>query len=111
MPNGTTTGRESGTAAEEPREEKPSDHDRADGVAIRTDPVVGPPRRLRFDPLDNGQVDLCSEEWTGCKWRIAGRELLDGAVVETKYGDVDLFAFASYVGPYIERGADGGPDA
>lgn len=115
-----TTGREPGTADDAPREEKPSDV--SDGVAIRWGYVQGTPQRRRFEPRDDGRVELWHEEWTGCEWRVTGRGFLDDVTIETEYGDVDLFTLTSYAGPYLEIDAacqasgaeadvDGGGDA
>lgn len=100
MNSETTTGRKPGTGADAPREEKPSDV--SDGAAICFEPVVGAAQRRRFEPRDNGRVELWEEEWTGCEWQVTGRVTLDDVTIETEYGEVDLFTLTSYAGPYLE---------
>jgi hypothetical protein len=40
-------------------------------------PVRGPKRRVRFEPRSDGRWERLSEEWTGCRWRTTGREIVE----------------------------------
>jgi hypothetical protein len=53
-----------------------------DGVAVRSDPARGPPRRTTLEPAgERAGYRRCEWEWTGCQWRATGQETLDDVVV------------------------------
>jgi hypothetical protein len=48
-------------------------------ITIRRDPTSGPPERRRYEyaPGDNAGWECIEEVWTGCTWRVRGRERLE----------------------------------
>jgi hypothetical protein len=40
------------------------------------DPVAGPARRIEFAPHDGDRYCRVESEWTGCRWREVGREVV-----------------------------------
>ena len=47
--------------------------DRSDRTVVRYDPVMGPPRRVVYEPATEGFV-RSEQVWTGCRWRQTGSE-------------------------------------
>jgi len=56
--------------------------DRSDAIIVRWDPPQAPPRRLRFEPRDDGWTRF-EEVWTGCLWRVVGSERVDKVTVNS----------------------------
>lgn len=52
-----------------------------DAFRIAYSPDIGPRRRVRYQPTDNGWVRI-SERREGSAWHMEGRELVDGVAVE-----------------------------
>jgi hypothetical protein len=50
---------------------------RSDAVTVRITGLRGSPRRLRFEPRDDGNWDHYDEEWSGCEWRTKGHEVVE----------------------------------
>lgn len=59
--------------------------DRSDGFAVVYDDADGrPPRRLRFEPRDDGRWDRIEEIWSGCSyWRPVGRAVCERVELDT----------------------------
>lgn len=58
---------------------------------------AGHRKRVRFTPVERADGDVWSrttEEWTGCAWRITGREYVDNVSLEA-----DAAATTSRAGP------------
>lgn len=52
-----------------------------DGLSIIYRPASGPPRRVVYDPTSDG-IDRVTFTWSGCAWRIEGREPVADVHVE-----------------------------
>lgn len=50
--------------------------DRRDAILVRWDD-----ERLRFEPRRDGRWRRFEEEWTGCRWRTIGSELVESVRV------------------------------
>lgn len=40
------------------------------------EPVRGPKRKIEFEPRSDGRFERIEAVWTGCTWRVTGREVL-----------------------------------
>lgn len=43
-------------------------------ITVEYTPLRGPRRRVRFAPRSDGGYWRITEEHTGCRWRVTGRE-------------------------------------
>ena len=40
------------------------------------EPVHGPKRKIEFQPRSDDRFERVEAVWTGCRWRVTGREIL-----------------------------------
>lgn len=69
--------------------------DRSDALVVRYRPESGPPRRVVFEPLSDGEWSRTESEWRGAAcggWRETGSERV--TVVEIEAGDAALVEVA-----------------
>ena len=56
-----------------------------DTTSVRYDPLFGPPRRVTFEPRDDGGWLRSEAVWNGRIWRTTGSEVVESvAVVQPK---------------------------
>ncbi|WP_324662403.1 hypothetical protein [Haloarcula sediminis] len=48
----------------------------ADAKGFVYEPVRGPKRKVEFEPRSDGGLERVEAVWTGCQWRVTGREVL-----------------------------------
>jgi hypothetical protein len=41
-------------------------------------PASGPRRKVAFESRSDGTVERVESVWTGCSWRVTGREVVHG---------------------------------
>ena len=51
--------------------------DRSDAIVLRLDRPGARSERTRLEPRSDGRWDRYEDEWTGCKWRAVGHEIVD----------------------------------
>ncbi len=56
--------------------------DPTEGFDVRFDPTYGAPRKIAFEPADDGEWIRIDYEWTGCTWRERGFERCDDVDLE-----------------------------
>ena len=40
------------------------------------EPLRGPKRKIEFEPRSDGRFERVEAVWTGCIWRVTGREIV-----------------------------------
>ncbi|WP_276250569.1 hypothetical protein [Haloarcula rara] len=48
----------------------------ADARGFVYEPVRGPKRKVEFEPRSDGGFERVEAVWTGCTWRVTGREVI-----------------------------------
>ncbi|MBO4249478.1 hypothetical protein IL252_16850 [Halomicrobium sp. IBSBa] len=48
----------------------------AEGKGFVYEPVRGPKRKVEFEPRSDGGFERIEAVWTGCGWRVTGREVV-----------------------------------
>ena len=48
-----------------------------DATTITYESLYGTPRRVRFEPCDDGRYRRVELVWNGCRWRQTGSELVE----------------------------------
>jgi hypothetical protein len=51
--------------------------DVSDAHGFVYEPVRAPKRKVEFEPRSDGRFERVEAEWTGCRWRIVGREVVE----------------------------------
>lgn len=57
--------------------------DRSDAVVVTMRPARGPRRRFAWEPRSDGRWTYSERQDTGCRWRLAGTEIVEQVAVET----------------------------
>jgi len=50
-------------------------------LVITREPAQGDPRRVVYDPRDDGRWDFREERWNGCKWLAVGSTIVDRVAI------------------------------
>lgn len=53
-----------------------SEQNGEDGLVVVYEPQRGARRRVAFEPRTDGRYDRIVSVWTGCDWRVTGREVV-----------------------------------